>query len=326
MTVLVIATGLHNEANPSEIVPEVSGLTETDMLSTADASQVESVISKLNRHPPHSMTAMEIEKTLTAATWATVSQCRCGPNCYKIPGGGRPLCEAIQNRSKGKHKCVYKFFLNKKQSKCSSSWGQLMNKDERAKKAAESVAKTAERAMKTKHAFEVAAEKKEKKKKEKNGKICHKAPIMKSVPNGIGGRAQCGSDSCGKFVGFTSSRKSSTYPEYAANNKNNPFQQNNAQCAAVYGAGVHWCTPQEMKAFTKADFKLMYKKGSTGWTTCACGTWKPHCGMGASYPSSGCWYFTCGQPSGYGWRAAFKDVCQGGQMACCKGQRGVLRL
>jgi len=133
--------------------------------------------------------------------------------------------------------------------------------------------------------------------------LCTKPPITKWVVNGVGQKIKCGSDSCGKYVGWTTSpNPQATY------NKHDPFTQNDKQCASVY-PGSHWCTLQELMAFDKATLtKASTGKKPTNHLTGACGAWQPGCG---------CWYFT-GAPILYGkWNAPFKAMYQGGVVACC---------
>jgi hypothetical protein len=170
--------------------------------------------------------------------------------------------------------------------------------------------------------------------------LCYKAPITKYVTNGATGQqVKCGSDSCGKMVG-------AFYPTQSGLQsviyKPDPFTFTNQQCASRF-PGSHWCTPQEVRGYTKADFDAMRKLPKVGSTfpnhnpslTFACGKWMPYCGYGAAYAGRGikpCWFFEGAVDYGNGkWsntkpNGNFKPTYQGGMVACCKGKRAPVRL
>jgi len=162
--------------------------------------------------------------------------------------------------------------------------------------------------------------------------LCYKPDVRKLVFNGNGGTANCGKHSCGQFVGPTNFRLNTLgYTMYPSKNMNDPFRQNDEQCAKVYGTGAHWCSPQEMEGFTKNSFKLLNKMMKTMYSSSApqnlagaCGKWKPRCGMGGNGPvsaSMGCWYFTCSNTyGGESWSPPLRIACQGGTTLCCKGK------
>merc|ERR1740138_45549 len=160
--------------------------------------------------------------------------------------------------------------------------------------------------------------------------LCYKAPITKYLTNGLGPPVKCGSDSCGKMVGAfyptNSGYQSTVY-------KPDPFAFNNQQCASRF-PGSHWCTPQEVKAYTKADFDAMRKLPKVGnfpngnpTLTFACGKWMTNCGYPPSVPGiKPCWFFTCAQDYyGKKWNN-WGPRCTGGLVSCCKGKRAPVRL
>jgi len=265
-----------------------------------------------------------------------MSTCKCYQGkklsaCFALPIGGRPVCDDIELKMLHGNICHYTF-MGKKTS-CGSSGkhkgkraglpklpagkskGKSKGKNKgkikgKIKKAVKKVVKNVTPGKGKPHGKK---KKKAVKKAKKKAKKCTKAPIIKNVVNGAGGSAQCGADSCGKFVGLA-------YQNTAAvTNLKDPFPLNDAQCKSKYGAGAHWCTPQEAKAFTKAEFKKMYSFKYPSYLTFSCGKWMPYCGMGKGSGSKGCWYFTCSVGQGWKW-APFADKCQGGRLTCCKGK------
>jgi hypothetical protein len=126
------------------------------------------------------------------------------------------------------------------------------------------------------------------------------------VTGGTSYRRQCGSQSCGKFVGFFSNYG------YGPNSNGymvqNPFTSYTSDCDKLYGNGIgdtwgaHWCTPEEAAAFTKNDFIEMAKKakeqqvsvsGTGTYLVTACGKFDPNANTPYVTQIKGRWKFDC---------------------------------
>merc|ERR1711966_94230 len=174
--------------------------------------------------------------------------------------------------------------------------------------------------------------------------LCWKPNVYKLVWTGFNNQITCGSDSCGKFIGFFSHYGYG--PKVNLRTVQNPFTTYTNACAKKYGSGAHWCTPQEARAFTKVDFTEMQKKYKEQRVSpgppliTACGHWdskaKPSI-HGIYGWGGGNWMFPCARLQYGGWykydntadkavtgAKALTDTCPIGssQGICCRGHYG----
>jgi type II secretory pathway pseudopilin PulG len=112
--------------------------------------------------------------------------------------------------------------------------------------------------------------------------LCWKKPVYKTVTTGSNNQLNCGTQSCGKFVGFL---KNYGYgPTMDHHMLSTPFDDYSISCWRTYGGDAHWCTSREAAAFTKVDFVEMAKKAKEqqvsvlhgAYVGTACGKWDPN--------------------------------------------------